>query len=189
MTLWLSFQTASGPVPLSRECHVTLLSNLTGRLTAFSILSDLPTFSFLYCVCVSGYARVVTIFGRKRHSPALSLVSSFQVSRRWWPFLQEIDSFFRWSKVGGVSPFFFFSSSLNLWVGKSCLGWKIYGFKSENLIGIKVFKKALILMGTTLYGHEENGKFDFLLLYLGMKVGLSYAYHLFDEMLQYLSLL
>ena len=44
-------------------------------------------------------------------------------------------------------------------------------------------------MGTTLYGHEENGKFDFLLLYLGMKVGLSYAYHLFDEMLQYLSLL
>ena len=39
-------------------------------------------------------------------------------------------------------------------------------------------------MGTTLYGHEENRKFDFLLLYLGMIVGLSYAYHLFHEMLQ-----
>ena len=64
------------------------------------------------------------------------------------------------------------------------MGLKIYGFKSRNLIGIKVFKKALILMGTTLYRHEENGKFDFLLLYLGMTVGLSYAYHLFHEMLQ-----
>ena len=44
-------------------------------------------------------------------------------------------------------------------------------------------------MESTLFGHKENVKFDFLLLYLGMKVGLSYAYHLFDEMLQYLSLL
>ena len=43
-------------------------------------------------------------------------------------------------------------------------------------------------MRTTLYGHEENGKFDFLRLCLGITVGLSYAYHLFDEMLQYLSL-
>ena len=39
-------------------------------------------------------------------------------------------------------------------------------------------------MGRTLYGHEENGKFDILLLYLGMKMRLSYAYHLFDEMLR-----